>query len=410
MAGYCAGHRSRLPVSPADAGRRAFLKLAPAAAFAGVAWPGRLAAAAPVTVGVILPLSGPFADQGGHYETGMRLYHELHGTQAGGREVRLVVRDDQGAGSGDLARRLTQELILREKASVILGYSFTPNAMAAASLLSEAKVPGIIVNAATSSLTQRSDYFTRISVTMSQVTHTLGKWAAGNGIATAYSIVSDYAPGVDAETWFARGFAEGGGRVLRSDRTPVTAMEYGPFLQRAIEAKPDAVFAFNPGGDVSIAFVRQAGQRLKGTGIKLLVTGDVVDDNLLPAMGEAARDVISAWHYQVDVDNAANRRFLAAFRAKFGAAAVPSYRVVQGYDGMALIHQTLEKTGGRTEGEVFMAAVKGARLDSPRGPVLIDPATRDIVENIYIRRGSIGEGGAANRTFATIEAVKDPAK
>ena len=414
MAGDRTGQRSRLSAPPANGGRRAFLKLAPtiaaAGATAGFAWPASLAAATPVTVGVILPLSGAFADQGGHYEAGMRLFHEVHGTRAGGRDVRIVVRDDQGAGSGDLARRLTQELILREKASIILGYSFTPNAMAAASLLTEAKVPGIIVNAATSALTQRSDYFTRISVTMSQVTHTLGKWAAANGIGTAYTIVSDYAPGVDAETWFTRGFSEGGGRVLRSDRTPLAAMEYGPFLQRAIEAKPDAVFAFNPGGDVSIAFVRQAGERLKGTGIKLLVTGDVVDDNLLPAMGEAARDVISAWHYQVDVANAANTRFLAAFRAKFGAAAVPSYRVVQGYDGMALIHQTLDKTGGRTEGEVFMAAIRGARLDSPRGPVLIDPVTREIVENIYIRRGTVTGGGVANVTFATIEAVKDPAK
>ncbi|WP_215908849.1 ABC transporter substrate-binding protein [Phreatobacter stygius] len=402
---------ARLTMPPAAIRRRTFLSLAPAVAAGAAGFPRALfASGAPVTVGVILPLSGAFADQGSHYEVGMRLFQEMNGTRAAGREVRLVIRDDQGPGSGDLARRLTQELILRERANIILGYSFTPNAMSAAGLLTEAKVPGIIVNAATSVLTQRSDYFTRISVTMSQVAHSLGTWAAGNGIKTVYTIVSDYAPGLDAEKWFVKGFTDGGGTILRSDRTPLAAMEYVPFLQRAIEAKPDAVFAFNPGGDVSIAFIKQAGERLKGTGIKLLVTGDVVDDNLLPAMGDAIQDVISAWHYQIDVDNAANRRFLAAFRAKFGANAVPSYRVVQGYDGMALIYQTLDKTGGRTEGDVFMAALKGARLDSPRGPVLIDPATREIVENIYIRRSAFANGVGVNTTFATIEAVRDPAK
>jgi branched-chain amino acid transport system substrate-binding protein len=366
-------------------------------------------AATDLVVGSILPLSGSFADQGSHYDTGMRLYQELNGTQVAGRNIKLVTRDDQGAGSGDLARRLTQELISREKAELIVGYSFTPNAMAAASLLTQAKTPAIIVNAMTAVLTEKSPYFTRISATMPMVTYTLGKWAAAQGKKTAYAIVSDYAPGVDAETYFIKGFEEGGGKIIGKDRTPLTATEYGPFLQRAIEAKPDIVFGFNPGGDVSIAFMKQAGARLAGTGIELMVTGDVVDDNLLPAMGSAVNGVISAWHYQSDIDNAANKRFLQAFQRKFGAGKFPSYRVVQGYDAMALVYKTLEKSGGKT-GDEFMSAVKGMKIDSPRGPILIDPATREIVEDIYIRKGEIVGGVPTNKSFAKIEAVKDPAK
>lgn len=371
------------------------------------AFPAR--AASELVVGVILPLSGTFADQGAHYETGMRLYQALNGQQAAGRNVRLVVKDDQGPGSGDLPRRLTQELIARDKAELIAGYSFTPNAMAAASILTQAKTPAVIINAMTSVLTEKSPYYTRISGTMPMVAHTLGQWAAAQGKKTAYTIVSDYAPGVDAETWFVKGFEAGGGKVLGKDRTPLSAMEYGPYLQRALEAKPEIVFGFNPGGDVSIAFVKQAGARLAGTGIQLMVTGDVVDDNLLPAMGDAAEGVISAWHYQAGIDNPANQAFLKAFQAKYGAGQQPSYRVVQGYDAMALIYKTLAKTGGKT-GDAFMAAVKGMQLDSPRGPIRIDPATREIVQNIYIRRTVKADGARVNQAIATVDAVKDPAK
>lgn len=366
-------------------------------------------AADDLVIGTILPLSGTFADQGGHYETGMRLYQEMHGTKAAGRTIKLVVKDDQGPGSGDLPRRLTQELIARDKAELIVGYSFTPNAMAAASILTQAKTPGIIVNAMTSVITTKSPYFTRVSGTMPMETYTLGKWAATHGHKSAYLIVSDYAPGIDAEEWFAKGFEAGGGKVIGKDRTPLSAMEYGPFLQRAIEAKPDTVFAFNPGGDVSIAFMKQAGARLKGTGIQLMVTGDVVDENLLPAMGDAANGVISVWHYQTDLDNPANKAFLKAFHAKYGADKTPSVRVVQGYDAMALVYKTLDKTKGKT-GDAFMEAVKGMKIDSPRGPFTIDPATREIVENIYIRRGEMSNGVAINKTIATVDAVKDPAK
>jgi branched-chain amino acid transport system substrate-binding protein len=391
---------------PGGINRRRILGFAAAIAI-GAALPAA-AADDKVVVGVVLPLSGAFADQGSHYETGMRLYQKVHGTKVAGKEVELVVRDDQGPGSGDLARRLTQELILRNGANIILGYSFTPNAMSVATLLTEAKIPAIIVNAATSSITTKSDYFTRVSMTLSQVTYTLGKWAASNGIGSAYTIVSDYAPGIDAETWFTKGFTEGGGKVLGSDRTPVAATEYGPFLQRAIEARPGAIFAFNPGGDVSIAFMKQSGERLKGTGIKLMVTGDVVDDNLLPAMGSAVQDVISAWHYQEDVDTPENKAFLEAFRADHEGA--PSYRVLQGYDGMDMIYKALEETGGDVSADALMSRFKGMKLASPRGPILIEPDTRDITQNIYIRKGEFVDGKGSNNTIAVVDMVRDPAK
>jgi branched-chain amino acid transport system substrate-binding protein len=396
-----------MPSHPQRSRRRV---LALAAALLGGAFAPAAFADGKVTVGVILPLSGAFADQGKHYETGMQLYQQTYGATAAGKTVDLVVRDDQGPASGDLSRRLTQELILRDHADLIVGYSFTPNAMSAASLLTQAKKPAIIINAATSIITAKSPYFTRISMTMSQVTYALGQWAAKNGIKTAYTIVSDYAPGIDAETWFTKGFTSAGGKVLGADRTPLASVEYGAVLQRAIEAKPDAVFSFDPGGDVAIAFMKQATERLAGTGIKLMATGDVVDENLLPAMGDKIGGVISAFHYQTDLDNPANKKFLEVYHAKFGAKASPSYRVVQGWDAMDLIYKTLAKTGGAVDADAFMAALKGMKLDSPRGPVEIDPATRDIVQNIYIRRTEIVDGTPRNASFATIKAVKDPAK
>jgi branched-chain amino acid transport system substrate-binding protein len=388
------------------------LKRVAAVATAGVMLSGQAPAAdGKLTIGLVLPMSGAFADQGQYYENGIKLYQKLHGSTVAGLAVETVLRDDQGPGSGDLARRLTQELIVRSKADIILGYSFTPNAMSAATLLTEARKPGVIVNAATSIITEKSPYFVRVSFTLPQLAATLGTWAAKNNVKTAYTIVSDYAPGIDAETWFKKSFEAAGGKVIGDARTPVAAMEYSPFLQRAMEARPDAVFAFNPGGDVSIAFMKAAKERgLVKSGIKLMVTGDVVDDYMLAAMGDAVDGVISSMHYQAELDNKANAEFLKGYKEMFGANAVPSVRTVQAYDAMALIYQAVEKTKGNLDGDALMAVFKGAKLDSPRGPVAIDPATRDVVENIYIRKGEMKDGAWRNVAFDTIEAVKDPAK
>ena len=364
-----------------------------------------------LTIGCLLPLSGTYANQGVQYQNGIKTFQALHGTTAGGLPVKLVFRDDQGPASGDLSRRLSQELIVRDKADVLLGYCFTPNAMSSASLLTEAKIPAVIINAATSAITEKSPYFVRVSFTLPQVSYVLGQYAAAHGIKTVYSIVSDYGPGLDAETWFKKGFEGAGGKVVGSARTPVSEMEYAPFLQRAMEAKPDAVFSFDPGGDVAVAFMKEAKKRgLAEAGIKLLVTGDLVEDDNLPLFGDAVKDVVSAHIYQVGLQNPANQAFLKQYRALFGADAIPNFRTVQGYDGMALIYQAVAATKGDLSSAALMQAFKGATVDSPRGPFTIDPETRDIVETVYVRDGRLVDGQWRNVEIAAFPGVKDPAK
>jgi branched-chain amino acid transport system substrate-binding protein len=370
-----------------------------------------LAADGKLTIGVVLPLSGTFANEGAQYQNGIKVYQALHGDKVGKLKVEVVTRDDQGPGAGDLSRRLTQELIVRDKADVILGYSFTPNAMSSATLLTEAKKPAVIINAATSIITERSPYFVRVSFTLPQLAATLGTWAAKNNIKTAFTIVSDYAPGIDAETWFKKAFGDGGGNVIGSVRTGLADMEYAPYLQRATEAKPDAIFAFNPGGDVAVAFMKEAEKRgIKKSGIKLIVTGDVVEDQSVPLFGEAIEDVVSVHHYQVGLANAENVAFVKKYKDLFGAKAIPNFRAVQGYDGMALIAKAAEKTGGKLDADLLMAAFKGLTIQSPRGSFTIDPETRDIIQTMYIRRGAKKDGEWQNVEFEAVKDVKDPAK
>ena len=384
------------------------LALAAGAAAAGV---GSARAATQVVVGVELPLSGIYANQGTQYENGIKVFQALHGTTAAGLPVKLVTRDDQGPDSGDLSRRLTQELILRDKADVILAYSFTPNAMAAASLLNEAKKPAVIINAATAVITERSPWFVRASFTLPQVAYQLGKYAAEHGIKTVYSIVSDYGPGLDAETWFAKGFTGGGGKIIGSVRTPVSEMEYAPFLQRAAEAKPDAIFSFDPGGDVAVSFMKEYAKRgLAAQGIKLIVTGDVVEDQSLPLFGDSLKGVISVHHYQVGLDNPTNVAFLKKYRELFGADAIPNFRSIQAYDGLAMIYKAVEETKGDTSGPALLKALSNMTIDSPRGKLTIDPATREPIESMYVREGRLVDGKWQNVQIAEIPNAKDPAK
>ena len=388
--------------------RRTLGALAAATATAG-AVPAR--AASQVTVGMVIPLSGTYANQGTQFENGVKVFQALHGTTAAGLPVRVVSRDDQGPDSGDLARRLTQELIVRDKADIILGYNFTPNAMASASLLNEAKKPALVINAATSVITEKSPYFIRLSFTTAAVAFVLGKYAAQNGFKNVYTIVSDYAPGIDAETWFVKAFTAGGGKITGSVRTPVTTMEYAPFLQRAAEAKPDAIFSFDPGGDVAVAFMKEYARRgLAQQGIKLLVTGDVVEDQSLPLFGEALKGVISAHHYQVGLDNPTNKAFVAKYKELFGQDAIPNFRSVQAYDGLNLICTAVNATKGDLGTDALMKAMEGVPIDSPRGTFHIDPTTREPVETMYIREGRLVDGAWQNVQIAAYPNVTDPAK
>lgn len=385
------------------------LGLLAGAAATTLALPAR--AAGQVTVGVVLPLSGLYANQGTQYENGIKVYQALHGTTAAGLTVKIVTRDDQGPDSGDLSRRLTQELILRDKADIILGYSFTPNAMAAATLLNEAKKPAIIINAATSVVTERSPYFIRASFTAAMSAYVLGRYAAANGIKTVYTIVSDYAPGIDSEKWFTKAFTDGGGKIIGGVRTPVSETEYAPFLQRAAEAKPDAIFNFNPGGDVAVAFMKEFKKRgLADQGIKLFVTGDVVEDQSLPLFGDAVKGVISVHHYQVGLDNPENVAFLKKYKELFGKDAIPNFRAMQAYDGMSLIYHAVEATKGDLSTPALMKALEGMTIASPRGKLTIDAATREPVETMYVREGRLVDGQWQNVQIAEYPETRDPAK
>ena len=367
-------------------------------------------ATGPVKIGITLPLSGLFADQGLQCFNGIKLFQKVRGTTAAGRPVETIIKDDQGAG-GDLARRLMVEMVSNDRVDFLAGFSFTQNALGAVSLINEAKKPAVIMNAATSIITERSPYFVRVSWTLPQSASILATWAAKAGLKKVFSVVSDYAPGVDAETSFKTAFAAGGGEMVGSLRTPMSSLEYAPFLLRVKEAKPDAVFAFLPGGDVASSFMKSFKEKgLPEDGIKLLCTGDVVEDQALPVLGSAADGTISAHHYSTTHDSPENKAFLKAHLDMFGPATRPNFRAVQGYDGMAAIYQALEGTQGDTDPDKIMSQFKGMRLTSARGPIYIEPSTRDITQTVYIRKTEQRGGEWNNYEIAAFPDVKDPGK
>ena len=355
-----------LPIGPLAAAllSAALLAAAPAAA----------RAADPVTVGLILPMTGPFASTGKQIAAAAKLYVAQHG-EAGGRPVSLVVRDD--AGVPDTTRRLAQELVVNDHAAVIAGFGLTPLALAAAPVATRAQVPEVVM-------------------------------AAANGIHSVVTVVSDYGPGLDAEKWFAKEFTAKGGHVDQALHVPLQNPDFAPFLQRAADARPNALFVFVPSG-VGAAFIRQFVERgLDKSGIKLICTGDVVDDDILNGMGPATLGVVSGQHYSAAHDSALNHAFVAAFQAA-NPGVRPNFMAVGGYDGMALIYKALDRTHGDSAGPALLAAMKGQSWDSPRGPVTIDAATRDIVQNVYMRRVEKRDGQLWNIEFATIPMVRDPA-
>ena len=371
-----------------------------AALLTSAAW-----AADPVKVGLILPMTGPFASTGRQIEAAAKLYIHEHG-QAAGHPVELIVRDD--AGVPDTTKRLAQDMVVNDKVAVLAGFGLTPLALAAAPIATRGKVPEVVMAAATSSITQSSPYVVRTSQTVPQIADTMGVWAAKNGITSVVTIVTDYGPGIDTETWFKKGLEANGGKVVEALRVPLANPDFAPFLQRAADAKPQAVFVFVPSG-VGSVFIRQFAERgLDKQGIKLIGLGDVVDDDILNGMGDTALGVISAQHYSAVHDSAANKAFVDAFRQAAGTR--PNFMAVGGYDGMALIYRALEQTGGKTDGTALVEAMKGQSWESPRGPVSIDPATRDIIQNVYMRKVERVNGELYNVEFATFPAVKDPAK
>ena len=364
----------------------------------------------PLRVGIITELSGANADFGRQAQQVLQLYMKEHGDTVAGRKVELLFRDAPGA-SPEIARRDAQGLIARDKVAFIGGFGFTPNAMAVAPIVTAAKKPMIIMNtAATSVITTMSPFIARMSFTLPQVTQPLAEWAAKNGIRNVYTIVTDFGPGVDAEKMFVKTFEAAGGKVIGTVRTPVANPEFGPFLQRARDAKPDAIFAFNPGGDQAVQFVKAYAERgLAKDGIKLLTTGDIVDDAILDKMGDTALGLISSHHYSMAHDSPANKAYVAAYKKAYGADARTSFYGVGSWDGMAAIYEVARRLNGPIDGEKAMKILCSLKLESPRGPISFDENC-DIVQNVYIRRVERRDGQLYNIEFATFTGVKDPGK
>jgi len=363
-----------------------------------------------VRIGVVAEFSGPFADYGQQIVAGMKTYLRQNGEVFGGRKIELIIRDTTGA-APDIAKRLAQELVTRDNVDILAGFGLTPNALAVAPVSAEAKKPMVIMNAATSVITTRSPYIVRVSHTLPQDTQPMALWAAKNGIKRVFTMVSDFGPGIDAEGAFIKAFKAAGGEIVDSVRTPLSNVDFAPFLQRIKDSKPEAVFVFLPPGNQTIAFIKGYEERgLKQAGIKLIATGDLTDDGVLQAMGEPTLGLITSFHYSAAHDSPENKAFIKAYVETNGTKLRPNFMACAGYDGMAAIAEALKKTGGSVDAEKFVAALKGMRLMSPRGAITIDPETRDIVQTVYIRRVERVDGLLYNIEFDRYPDVKDPGK
>jgi branched-chain amino acid transport system substrate-binding protein len=364
-------------------------------------------AAEPFRIGLILPMSGPFAGSiGRQVEQGARLYLQTHGVEVAGRRIEIVLRDD--GGNADATRRLATELVTNEKVDVLAGFGLTPLALSAAPVATRAQVPMIVMAAATSIITEQSPFVLRTSFTMAQNVTPLAQWAARNGIGRVVTMVSDYGPGQDAEKAFAKGFSESGGQVLDTLRAPLASPAFAPFLQRAKDLKPDALFLFVPNGQGADLMKSVAERGLREAGVKIIATGDVLDDLTLNDMGEGVIGMITSHHYSAAHESAENAAYRAAFMKAFGVR--PNLMAIGGYDGLHLIFEALRATQGKARSMALVEAMKGKEWMSPRGPVRIDPATRDIVQNVYIRRTERVRGEIWNVEFETVPMVRDPAK
>ena len=360
-------------------------------------------------IGIVMPMSGPFAAHGKQIKHGIDLYMAQHGDTVAGRKVRILIKDDTGI-SPAVAKRQAQELIIKDKVDILAGFTLTPNAFSVAPLATEAKLPMVVLNAATSAITEKSPNIVRVSMTLPQDTAPMAEWAYKNGVRKVYTLVADYGPGHDAEKQFQKTFTSLGGQIVGEVRTPVNTPDYSPFLQRIKDAKPDAVFLFVPNGEQGVALAKGFKERgLDQAGIKELATGDVTDEDVINAMGDAALGMITSFHYSAAHDSPENKAFVAAYHKAYPNDR-PNFVAVAGYDGMHMIYQALEQTKGDAGVDAFMKAVKGMKWMSPRGPVEIDPQTRDIIQNVYIRKVERVDGVLQNVEFDKIEAVKDPGK
>lgn len=358
-------------------------------------------------IGMILPMTGQSASTGRQIEAAARLYMAQHGDTVAGKKVQLIVKDDTGL--PDVTKRIAQELVVNDKVNVLAGFGLTPLALAVAPIATQSKTPEIVMAAATSSITQASPYIVRSSFTLPQAAVAMGDWAPKNGIKSVVTLVADYGPGNDAEKFFAERFELNGGKVIEKLRVPLRNPDFAPFLQKVRDAKPDALFVFVPSG-AGAAVMKQFLERgMDKAGIKMIGTGDVTDDDQLNDMGDGALGVVTSHHYSTAHPSAMNKKFVADFTAA-NKTMRPNFMAVGGYDGMHIIYEALKTTKGQGGGDALLAAMKGQVFESPRGPVLIDAQTRDITQDIYLRRVEKKDGQLYNIEFDVIKSVKDPGK
>jgi len=361
-----------------------------------------------IKIGVILPYSGQFADGAAQLDNAIKLYVKQHGDTVAGRKLEFI-RKDTGGIAPDVAKRLAQELIVRDKVDILAGFLLTPNALAAGDVSEQGKKFMVVMNAATSIITTKSPYMVRTSLTTPQLNGSLGTWAYKTGIRKVYTMVSDFGPGIDAEGAFIRAFKEAGGEIVGSVKMPVANPDFSAFVQRAKDLNPESIYIWVPGGAQPPALGKAMAERgIDALKVKVLGQGEVTDDAALKSMGDAALGIITAFHYDPTHDSAMNKKLVADYNEAYGRN--PDFFSIGGWDGMNAIYAALKKTNGNTDAEALIGAVKGMAWESPRGPISIDPETRDIVQTVYIRRVEKVGGKVVNVEFDKIENVKDPVK
>jgi len=383
------------------------LLIAGAAMLAATVLPVAGHAQGTVKIGIISAYSGQFADTAVQIDNGIKLYMKQHGDTVAGKKIE-VIRKDTGGPNPDVAKRLAQEMIVRDNVDILAGFTLTPEALGAAGVSAEAKKFMVDMNAATSIVTEKSPYIVRVSLTLPQITETLGKWAATKGgVKKAYTMVTDFGPGIDAEGGFQRAFKAAGGEIIGSVRMPIANPDFSAFVQRAKDINPESIFVFVPGGAQPAALGKAFAERgIDPNKVKIFSTGEAVDEQAVKAMGDLSLARLSGWHYDYNHKSKLNEDFVKAFNAEFKRN--PDFFAVGGYDGIHLIYEALKKTGGKTDGDSLIAAAKGMKWESPRGPISIDPDTRDIVQNVYIRKVEKVGGAIVNVDIDKVENVKDP--
>jgi branched-chain amino acid transport system substrate-binding protein len=364
------------------------------------------ASAQDVKVGVVLPLTGGLAPVGKQVQAGIKLYMDKNGASIAGKKIDLIIKDDGGV--PDNSKRLAQELIVNDKVAII-GSGITPSAMAIGPLSTQGKTANVVMVSGTSGvINPNNPYMVRTSFTLGQQSGIIAEWAAKNGSKKVAIVQSDWAPGAEATAVFTEAFTKAGGQIVETIKVPLANPDFAPFLQRARDANPDTLFVFVPASQAG-TFAKQFAERgLDKAGIKLIGPGDIVDDNDLPGMGDSMLGVVTAGIYSALHNSPTNKEYVAAFKKANGFR--PNFISLGGYDGMHLMYEALKKTQGKTDGDALVNAMKGTKWESPRGPISIDPETRDIVQNIYIGKVEKVDGELYNVEFATFEAVKDPLK